>query len=153
MGYVNNNLMNGETVVYRAKMHWLRYRWAVAWFLFAVVCVSADAPVPAVFSFLFAGALALGAYLEIATSEFVVTNKRVFLKQGIMRRRSTELLLGKIESVNVEQGILGRLFDFGTIVSSGTGGTRQGFRDIAKPLLLRQKVNEQVDQSMTAAVH
>jgi len=63
----------------------------------------------------------LHAVIERRTSEFAVTNKRVLIKTGLVRRHSLETLLSKIESIGVAQSILGRILGFGTIVISGNG--------------------------------
>jgi uncharacterized membrane protein YdbT with pleckstrin-like domain len=146
MGYVENNLMNGETIQYRASMHWLRYGWAAFWLIAGVF--SAEGRGPLIFLAVVLGILA---FLDVKTSEFVITNRRVFLKQGILRRRTTELLLSKIEGLQVEQGILGRIFNFGTIVPGGSGGTKQQFRLISKPLVFRGSLNQQIETGARSA--
>ena len=80
-----------------------------------------------------------GAYVYILqrTSEFAVTTKRVFVKTGIVSRRSVELLLPKVESIQVDQGILGRLLNYGTITVVGTGGTRDPLKKIAAPMAFK----------------
>lgn len=72
----------------------------------------------------------IGAFVNRKTSEFAVTNKRVVMKFGFIRRSSLEVLLTKIEGVSVDQGILGRILDYGTIVVGGTGGSRTPFPKI-----------------------
>jgi hypothetical protein len=64
-----------------------------------------------------------------------------------------ELNLAKVESIGVEQTLLGRMLNYGTIVIVGTGGTRQPFKDIADPMSFRRAVNEatsELQQSSTA---
>src|SRR6266700_7309204 len=87
---------------------------------------------------------ALPAFVARRTSEFAVTNKRVLIKTGLIRCHSLETLLSKIESIGVTQGILGRLLDFGPIVVSGTGGSKEPFHRIADPMRFRRKVQEQI---------
>ncbi|MBV6506167.1 MAG: hypothetical protein ILNGONEN_01739 [Syntrophorhabdaceae bacterium] len=77
-----------------------------------------------------------------ATSEFVITNKRIIVKTGLIRRKSLEMNLQKIESVNVEQGIMARILGYGTVTIIGTGGTKESFTDISKPLVFRKKFQE-----------
>ena len=79
--------------------------------------------------------------LRFKTTEFALTNKRLIGKVGIVRRNSLELVLGKVESISVNQGILGRMLDYGTLVISGSGGTHQNFPNIAQPQKLKQKIN------------
>ena len=87
---------------------------------------------------------ALPAFVARRTSEFAVTNKRVLIKTGLIRCHSLETLLSKIESIGVTQGILGRILDFGMIVVSGTGGSKEPFHRIADPLQFQCKVQEQI---------
>jgi uncharacterized membrane protein YdbT with pleckstrin-like domain len=89
-------------------------------------------------------ATAIPAWIERRTSEFAVTNKRVIVKIGWIRRRSDETLLTKIEGIEVIQGIWARMLNYGTIIITGTGGSREPFSRIAAPLLFRRKVQEQI---------
>lgn len=86
---------------------------------------------------------AIPAWINRSTSEFAVTNRRVIVKVGWIRRRSLETLLMKVEGIQVEQSILGRILNYGTITITGTGGSREVFDRIAAPLEFRRKVQEQ----------
>jgi uncharacterized membrane protein YdbT with pleckstrin-like domain len=87
----------------------------------------------------------LAALITYLSSEFVVTTRRVVMKTGFIKRNALDILLSKVEGVVVEQGILGRILNYGTIVPSGSGGTKGGFKNIANPLQFRMKVQEQID--------
>lgn len=76
------------------------------------------------------------------TSEFVITNKRIIMKTGFITRKTFEMNLQKIESVNVDQSFWGRLLGFGSVTIIGTGGSRESFTDISNPLLFRRKFQE-----------
>jgi uncharacterized membrane protein YdbT with pleckstrin-like domain len=89
--------------------------------------------------------LILEAITTMTSTEFAVTNKRIIAKTGFIRRNTIELLLTKIESVGVNQNILGRILGFGTIVITGTGGTQQRIRAIVEPMKLRNKINQVVE--------
>lgn len=117
--YVQQNLGAGEQVVYETKLHWIIF--------FSLKALLTLFIVP---------------LIEMSTSEFAITNKRVIIKVGLISRRTLEMNLNKIESVNVNQGILGRLLGYGTIVVIGTGGTRERFANIADPLTFRKKFQE-----------
>jgi uncharacterized membrane protein YdbT with pleckstrin-like domain len=67
------------------------------------------------------------------------------MKVGVLRTRSIELLLGKIEAISVDQGILGRIFGYGDIVLTGSGGTREPFTGIQAPLDFRRAVQTVTD--------
>lgn len=76
------------------------------------------------------------------TDEFAITNKRVIIKTGLISRKTFEMNHSKIESVNVEQGVLGRLLGYGTIRVVGSGGTKEAFSKIQNPLVFRKKFQE-----------
>jgi uncharacterized membrane protein YdbT with pleckstrin-like domain len=75
------------------------------------------------------------------STEFAVTNKRVIGKSGMLRRRSLEIMLSKIESVSVDEPFWGRILNFGTIVVKGSGGTSQPFHFISDAMALRLQIN------------
>ena len=83
--------------------------------------------------------------IEYWTSEFAITNKRVIVKMGLIRRHTLELNLQRVESVSVDQTTIGRILGYGTITIIGTGGTREPFRRIAHPLEFRKAVEEQLN--------
>ena len=72
----------------------------------------------------------------------MITNKRIIMKTGLISRKTFEMNLQKIESVNVDQSFWGRLLGFGTVSIVGTGGSRESFADISEPLLFRRKFQE-----------
>ena len=117
--YVQQNLSAGEQVVHEAKLHW-------------IIFVSLKALLT----------LFIAPLIAVSTSEFAITNKRVIIKVGLISRRTLEMNLTKIESVNINQGMLGRLLGYGTIVVVGTGGTKEPFASIADPLTFRKKFQE-----------
>jgi uncharacterized membrane protein YdbT with pleckstrin-like domain len=87
----------------------------------------------------------LAAFIRRQSSDFAVTNKRVMMKVGVLRTRSIELLLGKIEAITVDQSLLGRVFGYGDIVVTGSGGTREPFGGIQSPLAFRRAVQSVAD--------
>ena len=82
------------------------------------------------------------AYISYKTSEFTVTDRRLIVKIGFIRRKTHEIFISKLESVGVDQGILDRVFGAGTIVTNGTGGSKQKFSSVARPLQLRSAIQE-----------
>jgi uncharacterized membrane protein YdbT with pleckstrin-like domain len=121
--YVNTHLVKGERIVHITRLHWKIYL-----------------TLRAIFT------LWLAPFIQQATSEFVITNKRIIIKIGLIARRTLEMNLNKIETVNVDQSILGRILGFGKITVIGTGGTREVFNNISKPMKFR-KAFQQVDLS------
>jgi len=137
MRYIDSHLMSGEEVVARAHLHPIIFASPV---LLTIVAILLSAPlfflVPLV-AFIFT-------WINYRTSEFAVTNKRVLFKTGFIRRRSEEILLTKVEGIQVKQGILGRILGYGSVVVSGTGGSRDPYTRIAAPMTFRRCVQEQV---------
>ena len=83
-------------------------------------------------------AAALPRYISFATSDFAITDKRVIIKVGLLRRRTMELQLSKLEAIAVDQGLLGRILGYGNIIVTGTGGTKEPFKTINGPLEFRR---------------
>lgn len=164
MSYVEKHLIEGETIIYETRLHW-------------VVLVA-----PILLGFLF-GLTALGmfvlsarsagdknvssqslttlgvAFLVVAlffvvrgilmrnATEMTVTNKRVFVKVGLAARRTIELLLSRVESIGVQESVMGRMLGYGTVIVHGTGGTPELFNMIAHPLEFRTQVQQQIEKS------
>jgi|ERR1041384_6337393 hypothetical protein len=151
--YIDKNLLAGETVVYRTRLHWSKFFGqgclALGLLVAALFCMWAAHSTPFfgyVGLLLFLGVVLIGASIAITavTSEFAVTNKRVLIKVGFIQRTSFELLLRQVESILVEQGIFGRILGFGTIIVIGTGGSKEDFDYIADPLEFRKQVQSQI---------
>ena len=147
MSYVEKNLMPGERIESRANLHWLVFVLPILLFIAAIWLFSVGGNIAKFLALiLIVGALVTGlsAIIERQTCKFAVTNKRVLIKTGLIRRHSLETLLSKIESIGVAQSILGRILGFGTIVISGTGGSKEPFHRIADPMMFRRRVQEQI---------
>lgn len=117
--YANSHLVKDEQVEFETTYHWI------------IFC-----NLRAILT------LFIAPLIDKYTDEFVITNKRVIIKTGLISRRTLEMNLSKIESVNVDQGILGRILGYGTIRIIGTGGTKEAFHKILQPLEFRKKFQE-----------
>ena len=133
MSYVDSNLIPGETVVHRAKLHGMIFVPGIV--LFVVII--------GIF-------LLVAAIIRKATTEMAVTNKRVIIKTGLISRKTLEMNLAKVENIGVDQGIFGRMFNFGKITVVGTGGTHEEFSMVASPLDFRKAVQTQADVGQPA---
>ena len=119
MSYVQDNLLNGEQVVAITWRHWITFlTWRGLFTLF------------------------IAPWLDRRSSEFAVTNRRLIIKVGIFDRKTMDLNLSKVESIDVEQGVWGRMFGYGTLNVIGTGGSRESFAHIADPLGFRRAVQQ-----------
>ncbi len=155
MSYIDRNLMDGEHIVYRGRLTLVIFISPIVWFIIALslfgVGVNMKEANVRTFMVAISGLFVLSAlitfmrpFFQYVTSEFGITNRRVIVKTGLFRRKSLEILLSKIESIQVDQSILGRLCGFGSITVTGTGGTKDPFRNIAAPFELRKKAEEQI---------
>jgi uncharacterized membrane protein YdbT with pleckstrin-like domain len=91
------------------------------------------------------------AYVRYRSVELAVTTKRVIVKHGFIRRQTVEMNLNKVESIQVEQSVLGRLFNFGTLIVSGTGTSNAPLAGIAEPAAFRKAFIEAQDRADSAA--
>ena len=146
MSYVDEHLNAGERVTFRTKIHPIVFVGPTSLALLALFCATQrEIREYAVYMLLLT--LIVGVYVavQIATSEFAVTTSRVIIKVGWLSRRTVELQLAKVEGITVEQDPFGRIFDYGTIVVGGTGGTKEPFKWIRAPIVFRKQVQEQID--------
>jgi uncharacterized membrane protein YdbT with pleckstrin-like domain len=144
VSYIDRHLLPGEVVAYRTRLHWkifvLQVLASLGLVALALWALSADRRVLAIPPIAIALILLFTAWIRRRSSEFAVTNKRVIIKLGVMTTRSMELLLSKIEGITVSQSLMGRMFGFGEIVVTGSGGTQEPFDNIQSPLDFRQAV-------------
>lgn len=87
-------------------------------------------------------------YVKVKATEVAITNKRIILKQGFISRSTIEINLGKVESVRVDQTLLGRMLDYGTLVISGTGMAAAPIAGITDPLAFRRQFMAATDQPL-----
>jgi uncharacterized membrane protein YdbT with pleckstrin-like domain len=150
MSYLDDHLLNGERIVYRARLHWTIFTIPIVVVLLGAalgVVLSIYEPEYWYLGAVLAGVgllLAIGPLINYTSSDFAVTNKRVLSKTGFIERESDETLLSKVEAVSVDQGVLGRVLGFGTVTITGSGGTEDSFPRIAQPLELRRQIQNQV---------
>lgn len=134
MSYVQESLTKDEVVVLEGKISLFSLipyvLWAAAFFWFPVIS----------FGILFYAAI------KLTTQELAVTNKRIVAKTGWISRQTLELSIKKVEGVNVDQGVLGRIFNYGTITVSGTGSSGTPIKGVDKPIEFRKKALEILDK-------
>lgn len=140
MSYVQSVLVPGETVIVQARTHWFIYLVPLFWLLLGGG-LSLLLPLPfSVLGFVllaFALFLLLKAWIYVASTELAVTSARVIAKFGFIRRETVELRHSKVESLHVNQTILGRIFNYGSVVITGSGGTNAPIPYISDPLNFR----------------
>jgi uncharacterized membrane protein YdbT with pleckstrin-like domain len=150
MSYLDDHLLAGEQIVYRARLHWIVFGASIAVMVMGVVLAIVLQATQGAYWYLGLALVGIGLLLAIGpairyiSSEFAVTNKRVLSKVGFIERESDETMLTKVEAVAVDQGIVGRLLGFGTVTITGTGGTQEPFPRISHPLEFRRQIQSQV---------
>jgi len=137
--YVNRNLANDEQVMYEAQVSWTS-QWLLILLGLATVMVMG-------LGLIFWAA----ALINVLTTELVITNKRVIAKFGLISRKTVELKNSRVESVQVDQSIMGRILNFGSIVVSGAGGPQAPIPNISSPLAFRSKLNELTEERQERA--
>jgi uncharacterized membrane protein YdbT with pleckstrin-like domain len=150
VSYVDRHLLPNERVVYRTRLHWILFVRPVFVTLVALsvtVAIGALARMEWVWYLsllvILGGLIWNGIHaIELFTSEFAVTTTRLIFKVGIVARYTTELLLGKVESIGVQQKLLGRLLNYGDLVVTGTGGVREVFPRVHDPIAFRNHVQQ-----------
>ncbi|MGA8765489.1 MAG: PH domain-containing protein [Candidatus Acidiferrales bacterium] len=161
MSYVEKNLIPGEKLIYRTGVHWsvlfgaaivaaivagagiaiLAYRNDIAGNEIPVNAVSVAGAV------LIVVAVAIFGFRVVKknATEIAVTDRRVIIKTGLTSRRSLEIMLAKVESIGIDETVMGRILGYGTVVIHGTGGTPEPFQRIARPSAFRMAVQQQID--------
>jgi uncharacterized membrane protein YdbT with pleckstrin-like domain len=82
----------------------------------------------------------LSAWIRRTTTEIAITDRRIIFKQGFLRRRTMEMNMNKVETVDVLQSIPGRLLNYGTIIIRGTGSSYEPLRLINNPIIIRTAI-------------
>ena len=123
MSYIEESLSSGEEVRAIFKFHWVAKLPMILWMVLLVT-------IP----------LAVWEWLKLRFTEMGVTNKRVIQKTGIVSRHSEEMKLSSIETVEIEQGILGRILGFGTVKVTGKGISDLVFTRINDPMDVKRRI-------------
>jgi uncharacterized membrane protein YdbT with pleckstrin-like domain len=130
--YVESVLISGETVLHRGQVS----LWPHAWKIVLGILL-----LPVVVGL----AILIWVFIIYKTTEIAITNKRIIAKFGFISRSTTEINLPKVESLQVDQGVMGRMFDYGTIVVAGAGTPNLRIPGVADPLRFRRHFMEATD--------
>ena len=164
MSYIESNLVPGETVIYQTRLHWIVMlgHLLVGCLLLGLPAIiliyyalRQDGIDPPTVHLMEAGGAALLICAVVAiimgmvrrnSTEMAVTNRRVVIKTGLFSRKTIEMLLNKVESIEVSEPAFGRMLGYGTIVVIGTGGTPEPFHKVAHPLEFRSRVQQEIEK-------
>lgn len=152
MSYIRGHLQDEEAIIHTTTVHWIVYARALFWSVLAIFTAyfAFQAPEPNYARV----ALQFIVYLSVSvafvkwlkalilrkTTELAITNRRIIVKTGFIRRTTFEMNRSKVESVFVDQGILGRALNFGTIRFKGVGASVESFPNINRPIEFRGHV-------------
>ncbi len=135
---------SGNDVIYQAKLHWILFVWPVILIIFGTyISLKLD--------ILYKAGMALVAFaifwevvvlLTYQCSYLIIKKKQVILCTGIFVRQTLDISINKIESVDIRQSILGSIFQYGSLVITGTGGTKQYINYLDKPLTCRRYIEQ-----------
>ena len=128
MGYIESTLSGDEKVEYKFSYHWIK--WVIPVILF----------IPGFMLFVVPSILGLYLILRIVFTEQGVTTKKGLKKVGIISRNTEELLLSKVETVEIKQGVLGRILGFGNVSLTGTGSSSLVFNTISNPMKVKNNI-------------
>ena len=163
MSYVESNLVPGETVIYQTRLHWIVMLGHVvlgcllfgsgAFLLYYASSQTAlDSTTLHIMEgggialLVFGVVVILVGMMRRNATEMAVTNRRVVIKTGLASRKTIEMLLSKVESIEVSETAFGRMLGYGSIVVIGTGGTPEPFHKVAHPLEFRSQVQQQIEK-------
>ncbi len=146
---MDKNLLPDEQIIYRTKKHWIIFFNPVIWAIATVFLLFNSNPlivkmaIAPAFLTLITG---INQWLDYITSKFVVTNKRVMMKEGFFTRHANELRLATVSNMTVNQSLLGQMLDYGIVVINPFGGGSDIFRDIAHPFEFQKQAQAQLDR-------
>ncbi|HKQ25589.1 MAG TPA: PH domain-containing protein [Burkholderiales bacterium] len=128
MPYIEESLSAGEQIIGFFRLHWVSKSWMVLWIVLGIPTLG----ITLIF--------ALYEFLKLRSIEQGVTNKRVIYKRGIISRNSEEMKLNSIETVEIHQGIFGRIFGFGDVTVTGRGLSNVVFQTVDDPMAVKRKI-------------
>jgi uncharacterized membrane protein YdbT with pleckstrin-like domain len=148
MRYIEQILQPGEKLLYSGTIHWVIYGPAIIFSVIALALLTLINPGPtgnawligSVVFWFAAGVAFFSAWFKRWTTEIDVTDRRVVYKRGFIKRHTIEMNMDKVESVDVDQTIMGRIFNYGDVTINGTGEGWETLHNIGAPLDLRNKI-------------
>jgi uncharacterized membrane protein YdbT with pleckstrin-like domain len=155
MSYVASVLQPGERIIRVGRLHWIVYWHAILFFVLAVLCAlwasTSGLGIVMMFATMAFGLLTVAgfglAWFKRWTTEIAITDRRIIYKRGFIRRYTVEMNMDKVATVDVDQSILGRLLDYGSIRVLGAGSSGPDVQlgiekldPVAEPLALRSAI-------------
>ena len=149
MSYAQSVLQPGEKILLMARLHWIEYWPSILCLILGTGLVIWES-ISSMDDVIVSGTAIAFAVLFLATfirswfirwiTEFAITDRRVISKRGFITRNTAEMNMDKVESVQVDQSVLGRLLNYGTVTVLGTGQGLEPIRRVASPLEFRNAI-------------
>jgi len=136
VSYIDDSLIEGETILHRARVSWWSQSGHVILGILLLVVVIG------LFFLIYA-------WVKVRSTEIAITNRRVIAKFGFITRHTVEINLEKVEALRVDQGFWWRMLNYGTIHITGAGTSVAPMPDIADPLVFRRKFMEATNRPVT----
>ena len=159
MSYIENDLLDGENILYSGHLHWRIYVPGLFHLFLSLVLfvASKELHLPvglllAAFFVLLSVFSLINAAITKSSTELAVTNKRVIFKTGLFSRRTMELSHHRIESIRENQSIMGRILGYGTIIVEGTGGGQESLNNISDPMAFKKHAQAAAEAAVTAEI-
>lgn len=159
--YIKDTLTKDESIKVRAKYHWIA--WSYFWLLFltlgaaSLFCFFLSAnfyleadktnSIIAGVAGVLLGIYPFIVYMRIHLVDMVCTNKRIISKKGVISVKTEELMIEKLESIQIEQTFWGRVLNYGSIFFSGTGTAQVEFDNIYNPLYIKARIEECIEDA------
>jgi membrane protein YdbS with pleckstrin-like domain len=150
MSYVRSVLQPGEKVILIGRLSWIVYHRAILLLIVGIILIVlerilwGETTVVILITAALFGALTIMAAIQgwfaRWITEIAVTDRRVIYKRGFINRHTIEMNMDKVATVDVDQSVLGRLLNYGTVTVQGTGMSFEPLRRIESPLALRNAI-------------
>ncbi|MDI9819223.1 MULTISPECIES: PH domain-containing protein [unclassified Legionella] len=136
--------MTDSNVVYLARLHWILFFWPIALACFAIFIGSQIGHLRevAIFLVLFALAWTVMTWVTYHFSSLTIKKKQVILRTGMLVRQTIDIPLSKIESIDIRQSVIGSILRYGSLIITGTGGTRHMINFLDRPLTCRRYIEQ-----------
>lgn len=136
--------MNDSNIVYQARLHWILFFWPAVFLCLALWLAVEFVQLRPLAAFIGAFSLLWGLmfWMTYQFSILTIKKKQVILRTGLFVRQTTDIPLNKIETIDIRQSLLGSIFQYGLLVITGTGGSRQAINYLSKPLTCRRYIEQ-----------
>ncbi len=144
----NEVVYTDNDVIYRARLHWILFFWPVALAFFALFMGTQIGQLREVgiILFIFAAIWFAMTWVTYHFSSLTIKKMQIIFRTGMLVRQTVDISIAKIESIDIRQSVLGSILRYGSLVVTGTGGTRHMINFLAQPLTCRRYIEQLMHQ-------